>query len=151
MISIGEVSFKFVLFLQKQKVEVSGNWVVQEMGQCLHFIFTISTMQQACLVSVSKKNFSPDSRLKEMICFYCSTRKKKRLDKDKSIKMLTYSSQPKLPCFHVMNIQRMAVTNQKRLKLLTKQVVMHATQSTFSVLSLLPSCCIQALISEGRT
>lgn len=76
---------------------------------------------------------------------------KKSLDKDKSIKMLTFSSQPRLPCFHVMNIQRMAVTNQKRLKLLTNQVVMHATQSTFSVLSLLPSCCIQALISEGRT
>ena len=73
----------------------------------------------------------------------------KRLDKDKSIKVLTFSSQPQTACFHVVNVKRTAVGNQKCGKLLTNQVVARATRSTFAVLYLLPSCCVRSLVIKG--
>ena len=53
----------------------------------------------------------------------CSTSKKESLDENKNIKILTFSSQPQLPCFDIVNVKRMAVTNRKWVKLLTNQVV----------------------------
>ena len=102
------------------------------------------------MVFVSKKKiFHPTQRLitKEMICFYVLPEQKESLDKDKSIKILAFSSQPQSPCFHIVNGKRTAVTNQKCVKLLTNQVVTCVTRSTFAVLSLLPSCCIRSLIT----
>ena len=87
---------------------------------------------------------------KEMICFYVLPEKKESLDKDKSIKILTFSSQPHSPCFHVVNVQRTAVTNRKCVKLLTNQVVTRVTRRIFAVLSLLPSCCVRSLMSTAK-
>ena len=83
---------------------------------------------------------------KEMICFYVLPEKKESLDKDKSIKILTFSSQPHSPFFHVVNVKKSAVTNRKCVKLLTNQVVTRVTRRIFAVLSLLPSCCVWSLM-----
>ena len=88
---------------------------------------------------------------KEMISFYVLPEKKESLDKDKSIKILTFSSQPHSPCFHVVNVKRTAVTNRKCVKLLTNQVVTRVTRRIFAVLSLLPSCCVRSLIDRLNT
>ena len=136
-------------FYRSKKVEVSGNWIVQEIGQRIVYISVLQSMQQACFVSVSKKVFHQTQRLitKEIICFYVLREKKESLDEDKSIKILTFSSQPQSPCFHVVNVKRTAVTKRKCVKLLTNRVVTRVTRSFFAVLFLLPSCCVRSLIS----
>lgn len=106
MISIGEVSFKFV-FLRKQEVEVSGNLFVQKIGKRTVYISYLQSVQcNELTLPFLKQIFHQTQRLisKEMIgpMFYP---KKESLDKDTSIKIFTFSSQPQSPSFHVVNVK----------------------------------------------